>query len=121
MKFSILVLISVIPVPVLMIVFGLLWKKHPPKSINWMYGYRTRRSMKNNKTWEFAHLYQAEMWRWSGIALLVFSLIFALLFKKDYKEIPDWIFNIELGIMILSIVPTELALAKRFDKDGKLR
>lgn len=46
---------------------------------------------------------------------------FALLFKKDYKEIPYWIFYIELAIMILSIVPTELALAKRFDKEGKLR
>lgn len=43
MKFSIPVIISVIPVPVLMIVFGVLWKKHPPKSINWIYGYRTRR------------------------------------------------------------------------------
>lgn len=121
MKSFISVLISVIIIPTLMITFGMVWRKHPPKNINWIYGYRSRRSMKNNKTWEFAHLYQAKVWRWSGIILLIFSLIFALLFKESYKEIPAWIFYIELAIMVLSILPTELALSKRFDKEGKLR
>lgn len=120
MKFSMLVLISVIPVPVLMIVFGVLWKKHPPKSINWIYGYRSTRAMKNDKTWKFAHLYQAKVWRWSGSILLAFALIFSLSFKKSYKEIPSWIFYAELGIMILTTIPTEMALRKRFDKEGNL-
>lgn len=43
-------------IPVTMIIFGILWKSHPPKSINWAYGYRTSMSMKNNETWKFAHV-----------------------------------------------------------------
>lgn len=121
MRFSIPVLISVIPVPILMIAFGVLWKNHPPKSINWIYGYRSIRAMKNDKTWNYAHIYQAKVWLWSGSILLVFALIFSLSFAKSYKEIPDWIFYAELGIMILTIIPTEIALHRQFDKEGKLR
>lgn len=35
----------------MMIGFGLLFQKRPPKNINNLYGYRTRMSMKNEKTW----------------------------------------------------------------------
>jgi uncharacterized membrane protein len=121
MKSFIPVLISVIPVPILMIAFGILWKKHLPKSINWIYGYRSTRAMKNDNTWKFAHLYQARVWRWSGSILLVFALIFSLSFTKSYKEIPAWIFYTELGIMLLTIIPTEIELRRKFDKEGSLR
>ncbi|MFV0502845.1 MAG: SdpI family protein [Lachnospirales bacterium] len=120
MNFSILVLISVIPIPTSMIAFGTLWRKHPPKSINWIYGYRTIRAMKNDNTWRFAHLYQAKLWRWSGSILLLFALIFSLTFTNSYKEIPSWVFYVELGVMILTIIPTEIALRKKFDKEGNL-
>ncbi len=36
MKNVILILISLLPPPAIMIIFGLLWKNHPPKSINWL-------------------------------------------------------------------------------------
>lgn len=120
MKLSIPVLVSVIPVPILMIVFGVLWKRYPPKSINWIYGYRTIRAMRNDNTWKYAQQYQAKVWRWSGVILLVFSLIFALLFKKSYTEIPGWVFYTELIVMILSIIPTKIALWKKFDREGNL-
>ena len=108
-------------IPVAMILFGLLWKEHPPKSINVIYGYRTSMSMKNDKTWKFAHLYLAKIWFWSGIILLAFSTMFMLFFRKDYERIPGWIILIEITIMILSIIPTELALLRRFNKNGELK
>ena len=121
MKSFISVLISVIVIPIMMVAFGLLWRKCPPQNINWIYGYRSRRSMKNHITWQYAHQYQAKTWYWSGVVLLVFSLIFALLFKGSYKDIPAWFFYMELIVMIVSIIPTEVTLAKRFDKEGNLR
>ena len=33
---------------------GFILKKYPPKSINWFYGYRTRRAMKGQDQWDFA-------------------------------------------------------------------
>lgn len=115
------VLISVIIIPIMMLTFGVIWRGHPPKNIKWIYGYRSFMSMKNHETWKFAHLYQAKVWRWSGVPLLIFSLIFALIFKKGYKEIPYWILYTQLAILVLSIIPTELALVKKFDKKGQLR
>ena len=118
MKNFILILISLLPPPAIMIIFGLLWKNHPPKSINWLYGYRSSRSMKDEETWKFAHEYQGRLWRWTGSLLLVLILIYSLLFTKSYKEIPSWVFYGELVILILTIIPTEIALWRKFDKDG---
>ena len=42
-------------IPLIMIVFGKVFLKNPPKEINLIYGYRTGRSMKNKDTWNFAH------------------------------------------------------------------
>lgn len=103
-----------------MIIFGFLWRKYPPKNINWIYGYRSLTSMKNEDTWNFAHIYQAKVWRWTGIILLIAVLMFSLLFKKNYKEIPSWVFYSELIFLILTIIPTELSLRKKFDKEGNL-
>ena len=33
---------------------GWLLARYPPKSINWIYGYRTRRSMGSQERWDFA-------------------------------------------------------------------
>jgi hypothetical protein len=53
--------------------------------------------------------------------MIIFALIFSLNFTRSYKEIPSWIFYTELGIMILTIIPTEIALRRKFDKEGSLR
>lgn len=43
------------------------------------------------------------------------------LFKDNYEVISIWITFIGLAIMILSLIPTEMALRKGFDKNGNLR
>ena len=43
--------------PLLMIVIGHIMWKHSPQNINTIFGYRTKRSMKNMDTWKFAHEY----------------------------------------------------------------
>lgn len=108
-------------IPVTMIIFGILWKSHPPKSINWAYGYRTSMSMKNNETWKFAHAHNAKIWRWVGTIWLIISIVVMFLFKDNYEVISIRITFIGLAIMILSLIPTEMALRKRFDKNGNLR
>lgn len=39
-------------IPVLMIVFGKVFIKNPPKTRNGIYGYRTRRSRKSQDAWD---------------------------------------------------------------------
>ncbi len=43
--------------PLIMVVFGILFLKNPPKNINSVFGYRTTMSMKDMDTWGFAHKY----------------------------------------------------------------
>ena len=41
-------------IPIIMIVFGILMWFAPPKGRNTSYGYRTKRSMMNEETWDYA-------------------------------------------------------------------
>ena len=108
-------------IPIMMIAFGLLWKNNPPPGINWVYGYRTSMSMKNAETWKFAHMHNARIWRWTGTIWLVISIILMFLFKNNYENVSLWITYIGLLIMILSLIPTEIALRRKFDKNGKIK
>ena len=54
MGYWIFMLIMNLLTPAVMIVFGIIFKKRAPKEINWIYGYRTQMSMKNEDTWQVA-------------------------------------------------------------------
>lgn len=66
-------------------------------------------------------IFHTKVWFWSGIVLFIVSLIIMILFRKNYEKISVWIVYIQLAIMISSIIPTEIALRKRFDKNGQPR
>lgn len=112
-------------VPVTMIGFGKMFLKNAPTEINWAFGYRTSMSMKNQDTWEFAHKYCGKLWYTCGIALLPIS-IFPMFFVIGQNEdtagnLGGILFVIQLIFLIGSIFPTEKALRKTFDKNGRRR
>lgn len=112
---------SPIPIfPVFMIVVGLLWRSFPPKK-NVAFGYRSYMSMKNNDTWKFAHLYIGKLWTWVGLVLLVLHKSFRFFFNSGHGKTYEWIIFIEVAVMILTLLPTELALRSKFDNKGKLK
>ena len=115
-------LIMVLFIPTLISLLGFYFKTRSPKEINCVFGYRTSRSMKNEKTWNFAHKTLGKIWSVGGIIIAIVSLI-AMLFTVNQTK--DFIGNfgsavtlIQTGLLILSIFPVELALKKHFDKDG---
>jgi len=57
MGFRIFMLIVVLLIPLTMLFFGWLLFRRTPKEINYVYGYRTKRSMMNEETWRFANQY----------------------------------------------------------------
>ena len=57
-------------IPIVMVLFGRPFLKKAPKEINYVFGYRTSRSMKNKDTWEFAHRYCGKIWLICGFALI---------------------------------------------------
>lgn len=107
-------------IPVMMIVFGRVMWKHPPKNINGIYGYRTKRSMKNMDTWNFAHEYCGKLWWRAGWIMLIFSVIVPLPFSQSGENAVGVLGMVlclaQCAVLILSIIPTENALKRTFDK-----
>ncbi|MFF2019927.1 SdpI family protein [Paenibacillus sp. NPDC058177] len=68
-------------------VTGLIVKKKPPKTINSLYGYRTRRSMKSQLLWDEANRYSAELMIRYGLAYALIGLILSLLFEGTYLSL----------------------------------
>ena len=57
---------------VIFIVMGYFMSKNPPKEINGLYVYRTPRSMKNQKIWDYSQVYSAKvMMKYGGYFLLL--------------------------------------------------
>jgi uncharacterized membrane protein len=112
-------------IPIIMLFFGVKFRKHGPQNINGIYGYRTSMSMKNKETWEFAHQYCARLWMKLGFIMLIMSIIgsvLAVMFVGDVQGIIEVILvTIQTTVLIISIFPVEKALKKNFDKNGNRR
>lgn len=125
MGFWIFMLVMDILIPFTMIVFGCFFKKNAPKDINYLFGYRTKMSMKNKDTWEFAHLYIGNLWLKIGWILLFISFVGMLLVIRKSENIIGTaggiICNVQLIFLVGTIFPTEAALKKMFDKNGLRR
>ena len=123
MGFWVFMLIMSLLIPCIMIGFGILFKHHPPKKINYIVGYRTARSMKSKETWDFAHRHSGRTWVICGLILLpVSAAIMLLSLGKDDDTVGLFGAAVSIGqvlVMFLSIIPTEIALKKNFDGDGK--
>ncbi len=73
-------------IPVMMIGFGRIMYKHTPKDINYIFGYRTTRSMKNDDTWKFAHEYCGRLWYKIGLIMLIATVIVHIPFYNSSKD-----------------------------------
>ena len=122
MLFWVLMLLTALICPLMMLIIGLIYKNHAPKKINRFSGYRTEMSMKNIGTWTFAHKYIARMWLIWGAILTVPSAV-PMLFVMDKSEeiisiVALIVCFVGLSVMMATLIPTEIALRKNFDKDG---
>ncbi len=122
MGFWFFILIMDLILPIILIVFGRLFMTSPPKEINDFYGYRTIMSKKNTETWIFAHKYCGKVWFWSGLVITPISIIpLFFVLKKSIVTISivgSVVCIVQIIPMIISIILTEIALRKAFDKEG---
>lgn len=112
-------------IPIIMIGFGSYFVRKAPREINGVFGYRTRRSMLNRDTWEFAHRHYGRLSRIIGWILLSLS-VFAMLLVCDADEdaigtIGSVVCIVQVLAILLSIIPTEIALKRNFTEDGQRR
>lgn len=125
MGFWIFMLAADLLIPLVMLGFGSYFLKKAPKKINVVFGYRTRMSMKNQDTWDFAHKYCGRLWLIWGLILLpltVVPMLFVLGKPVGLVAAAGGIIcGLQLLVMLLSILPTERALKQTFDEQGHRR
>ena len=125
MWFWIFMLAMNVWLPLTMIGFGRSFSKRAPGKINYLFGYRTTRSMKNEDTWTFAHQYFGKLWQAAGWIMLVVSpaAMLFLLGKGDgiVGNIGGLLCLLQVVVLIIPIFPTERALKRTFDEDGHRR
>ena len=123
MAFGYIMLLVILIMPLMMVGLGLLLMKNPPKKINSYYGYRTRRSVRSQETWDFAHYYFGKLWLVCGLVSLPISLVPLCLVLGKSEQVISVAGLIVLGIqtllLLVTILLTERALMKNFDEFGK--
>ncbi len=123
MGFWVYMLLVALLAPLAMIGFGSYFLARAPKDINTVFGYRTARSMKNKDTWAFAHHYCGKIWRVAGWVMLPLSAVAMLFVLGKGTDIVGWVgaglVLAQLLAMIITIFPTERALKRTFDDNGK--
>ena len=118
-------MITIFLIPLVMVICGMSYVKRGPKRITRLQGYRTKMSMKNRDTWDFAHKYLGDLWFKLGVPMLaVTSVVSLVVFRETNEKIMFWctvIVVIHIAVMALPVYFTEKALKANFDENGKWR
>ena len=109
-------------IPAIMLGTGKLMQRNTPKEINWIIGYRSAMSMKNEDTWAFAHkVAGAFWWKWGWVALAVTTATMLLVLGRSEELVSTAGCFLMFAQMIplIAVIPhTEKALRNTFDKNG---
>lgn len=110
-------------IPIIMIGFGLLFWKWPPKTVNAVFGYRTSMSMKNGETWIFAHKYFGKWWFFIGLLTLAVTVVVLVAMSVSGVDAGERhevaIMFMQMVPLLFPIIPTERALRRSFDINGR--
>lgn len=113
---------NILLIPIIMILMGYYFKKHPTKDINPILGYRTNRSMKNQDTWNYAQAYAGKLYYQLGIfSTVIFMIISLLLIGIDYnylETVSMLVIFLQLILLFVPIFFVEKQLKAVFDEHG---
>lgn len=76
-RFALITLI----LPALMEISGLIMMLHPPKTRNVLFGYRTKRSLLSQETWDFANYYGGTLYVYLGFYIIAVTLMTDIILK----------------------------------------
>jgi len=88
----------------------------PPKKVNSLYGYRTARSMKNQKNWDFAQIYGAKALCVLGLVFILISFTRTLLPFDNDQHALFGMFLLIIGVVIMFLI-SEKAIKKNEEKN----
>ena len=99
---------------IIFITLGIISYQFPPKKINYLYGYRSKRAMSSQEVWDFSQKYAAKTMM--QVSLLLFAFSFTAFFVNLTESIETWL---SICILLLSalilFIRTEKAIRFKFD------
>lgn len=100
----------------LLFLLSIMFWKFPPKKINNWYGYRTHKTMLNQKIWDFANtVFSKNLVIYSGISFLG-GLVLANFVAKEFTWQPMTLVFLSV---VVCIIKTEKSLNENFTEEGK--
>lgn len=93
-------------------VAGFILHKFPPKTINSFYGYRTKRSMRDQKSWDFAQIYSSKLMMQFGLLYLIVGII-GFIYKPNEGIVAITAIALLIVIVAIIIVKVEKRLNSR--------
>ncbi len=101
----------------LLLLISILFRLFPPKNINFLYGYRTTRSMKTQASWDAANRFGANaMIAGAAITCLLQLALGMMDLSVVYYSICS---ATALVVLLLATIPvTEAYLKRHFDENG---
>lgn len=122
MGFWIFMFCCTLLIPIIMIIAGNSMRLGKFKTINSIVGYRTRRSMQNQQTWDYAQRECGRLWvRWGVLMLLPTAVLMLLLLGKEIPTVGTVggiVTVLQMIPLFLSIVIVEKKLREKFDENG---
>ena len=112
-------------IPVIMVCTGAALRRGKFSTINPVSGYRTRRSMQNQQTWDYAQRECGRLWQRWGWGELIVTVVLMLLFLGEKTESVG-IFGgvlclLQIVPLLVSIFVVEKKLQAAFDENGVRR
>lgn len=92
---------------------GVIMRIYSPKKINWLYGYRTKRSMASQEAWDLAQNYSARLLIVGGLALTIIGSISTILSQISV--------GLGLGISLVALLVTALVIVWLTERQLKKR
>ena len=110
-------IISNLVIGPLLLILSLIFKAFPPKNRNWLYGYRTVRSMKSEEAWEASNKYSLDMMVWIAVITIICQVVTYLLFEPATALLISC--SVMCILLVGIIVVVEKYLKENFDAEGK--
>lgn len=105
--------ITLVTTGITIIVMGFVMKKWPPKHINDLYGYRTKRSKKSLAHWNFAQKLSAKLMINYGLIIMLISVIGLLKLVEPFLSMVLGLITMCL-VFVMLFVKVETALKQKF-------
>lgn len=91
------------------IIAALVARRFPPRQINYIYGYRSRKSMSSQANWDLANSYYTGIMIWTGVVMVGIGLILSLLSNNiTFMSVSTAVSGIAGGLTIFLLTEKKL-------------